>query len=267
MSVLFVYMGYITGNIENPSLKCYIKIMINKLTIVLLAVIWLNPANLGAQSLPEWMIPLREAIYEQKLTANEVVPLYNAAKTDARQNLSGTALNLALCRCEYFMGRALLFEDRNAEAKTHFSDGLRIAENLVQTAPSAEAWVMRAENLSYLCQIGPWTFTAANGLSIEEYAKAALRYNSRNAAAQYLIAARWVYAPAPFHNHRKGIDMMSAIIENGDMDKDDFFNVYSAIGYAYIQQKKHADARTWLQKSIEIYPTNKYVNGLIKNLK
>jgi len=237
------------------------------LAIVLLAALWSNSAILEAQNLPEWMIPLREAIYEQKLTANEVTPLYNAAKTDASQNLSGATLNLALSRCEYYMGRALLFEERNTEAKTHFSEGLRIAEGLVQTSPSAEAWVLRAENLSYLCQIGPWTFTVSNGLRIEDFSKNALRYNNRNAIAQYLIAARWVYAPAPFNNHKKGIEMMSAIIENGDMDKDDRFNVYSAIGYAYLQQKKNTEARTWLQRSLEVYPTNKYVNGLLNNIK
>ena len=236
------------------------------LTVLLLSTVWLSPVISEAQNLPQWMISLRDAVYEQELTANNIAPLYNAAKTAARQNLSGTALNLALSRCEYFMGRAFLFEERNNEARTHFSEGLRIVEGLIQTAPSAEAWVLRAENLSHLCQISTMAFVMSNGLKIEEYANAALQYNSRNAAAQFLIAARWVYAPAPFNNHKKGIEMMSAIIQNGDMSRDDRFNVYSAIGYAYLQQKNNAEARRWLRRSLEVYPTNKYVNGLLNGI-
>jgi tetratricopeptide (TPR) repeat protein len=78
-----------------------------------------------------------------------------------------------------------------------------------------------------------------------------------------MIAARWVYAPAPFHNYRKGIEMMNDILSKGDTEKDDLFNVYLSIGYAYIQQKKFSDARPWLQKALGVYPTNKYARELL----
>ena len=233
---------------------------------IIIASMCLYPAALEAEVLPDWMIPLRDSIYEQELTVEEIVPLYNAAKAASAQNRSGTALSLLLSRCEFFMGRAYLFEKRNNEAHIHFSEGLRIAEDLVKTDPSDVAWVLRAENLSHLCQIGTVAFVIGNGLNIENYAKTSLRYNNRNATAQYVVAARWVYAPAPFHNHRRGIEMMSAIIENGDMERDDRFNVLSAIGYAYLQQKKYDEARTWFLKSLEVYPTNKFINGLLKSI-
>jgi len=241
-------------------------VMTRALVLIILFAVWLSPAALEAQNSPQWMVALRDAIYEQKLTANQIVPVYNAAKAAARQNLSGAALNIALSRCEFFMGRAYLFEERNNEARINFSEGLRIADGLVQTAPGDEAWVLRAENLSHICQISSVAFVMANGLKVEEYARNALQYNGRNAKAQYLIAARWVYAPAPLNNIKKGIEMMTAIIQNGDMDRDDRFNVYSAIGYAHLQQKKNADARIWLQRSLEVYPTNKYVNGLLNGI-
>jgi len=104
----------------------------------------------------------------------------------------------------------------------------------------------------------------ANGLNVEKYAKNALSIDERNAAAQYLIAARWVFAPAPFHNHKRGIEMMKDILENGNMDKDDYFNVHFAIGYGYAQQKNNRDARSWLMKSLEIYPTNKFARELLE---
>ena len=219
--------------------------------------------GLGAESLPQWLIPLREAVYEQQLNAQEIRPLYLEAKTQTQTQLTGSALDLALSRCEYFMGRALLYEKQSSEAAVHYHEGLRLSEKALTAEPSAEAWLLRAENLSQLCSIGPWTFTVSNGLDVEKFAKNALAINSRNAAAQYIVAARWVFAPAPFHNHKKGISMMMEIPNNGDMDKDDRFNVHLAIGYAYIQQRKFDDARPWLLRALEVYPTNKYAAELL----
>jgi tetratricopeptide (TPR) repeat protein len=219
--------------------------------------------ELGAESIPEWLFPLREAVYEQELPADDVKPLYQAAKTAAAEHYTGATLDTALSRCEYFMGRVLQYDKRDNEAGVHYAEGMRLAEKAITASPSADSWVMRSENLSQNCAIRSWAYAMSNGLDVEKFAKNALALNKRNAAAQHLIAARWVYAPSPFHNHKKGIQMMEAIITEGDMEKDDQFNVYSSIAYAYIQQKKYADARPWLLKALEIYPTNKYAAELL----
>jgi Tfp pilus assembly protein PilF len=106
----------------------------------------------------------------------------------------------------------------------------------------------------------------SNGLKVEKYAKNALEIDSKNAAAQIMIAARWVYAPAPFHNYKKGLEMMSAIPNESNMEKDDMFNVYLGIGYTYLQQKNKAQARTWITKALEVYPSNKYARSLLAGL-
>ena len=125
---------------------------------------------------------------------------------------------------------------------------------------------MLAENISQSCAVRSVSYAMANGLKVERYAKSALEIDSRNAAARYLIAARWVYAPSPFNNYRKGIEMLNAIPGESDMEKDDMFNIYSALGYIYIQQKNKSQAQIWLLKSLEIYPTNKYVQSLSAQL-
>jgi len=52
---------------------------------VLIAVFLLAAGTgLQAEKLPEWMLPLRDAVYEQQLKADEVEPLYRAAKTAAQ---------------------------------------------------------------------------------------------------------------------------------------------------------------------------------------
>jgi len=219
--------------------------------------------GMWAESLPEWIVPLREALYEQKLNADQIKPIYFAALNASKTNAKGVELDLALSRCEYFMGRAFQYYKRNNEAFARYLDGIKLAEKALEATPSAEAWVMRAENLSQSCAVGSVAYAMSNGLDVEKFAKNALALNSRNAAAQYLVAARWVYAPSPFSNLKKGIDMMTDILKNGDMDKDDLFNVNLAIGYAYIQQKKYSDARPWLLKALEVYPSNKYAAELL----
>jgi tetratricopeptide (TPR) repeat protein len=223
----------------------------------------LTSGCLWAESLPEWLIPLREAVYEQKLKAEDVRPLYQVAKMAAETHYSGAALDTALSRCEYLMGRVFQYEKRNNEASLHYAEGIRLAEKAIAVSPSVAAWVMLSENTSQNCAVRSWTYAMSNGLNVEKFAKNALALDKRNATAQYIIAARYVYAPSPFHNYRRGIQMMEAIITDGDMEKDDQFNVYSAIGYAYIQQKKFAEARLWLLKALEVYPTNKHVAGLL----
>ena len=222
------------------------------------ALLLLMAAGCSLWGLPEWLVPLRDAIYEQKLKADEIGPLYRAAQTATREQCSGTAQDLALSRCEYLMGRAFQYEKRNNEARVHYNEGMRLAEKALEAEPSAEGWLMRAENLSQACALGPLSFAIGNGLNVEKFAKNALALNSRNAAAQYIVAARWVYAPSPLHNHKRGIEMMQAILVDGDMEKDDLFNVHLAIGYAYIQQKKYDEARPWIVKALAIYPTNKF---------
>ena len=222
------------------------------------------PAN--GETLPEWFIPLREAIYEQQLTAGEIEPLYREISSRAGTSLSGAARYLILSRCEYMMGRAYQYEERKNEAMARYDEGIRMAERALEIQESAEAWVILAENLSQSCVVRPASYAMANGLKVERYAKNALKINSRNAAAQYMIAARWVYAPSPLHNYNKGIEMLTAIPNESNMEKDDIFNVYSAMGYAYIKRKNNMQARNWLSRALEIYPTNKYAKSLLAGL-
>jgi len=230
--------------------------------MVLLALLMFFQSPLSAQTLPEWYIPLREAVYEQQLSANQIAPMYREISARARTELYGAPQLIMLSRCEYMMGRAYLFEERKDEAAARFSDGMDYAQRALDVRESAEAWVMLAENLSQSCVVRSVSFAIANGLNVEKYSKNALAINRRNAAASIMIASRWVYAPSPFHNYRRGIEMMTAVISECDMEKDDMFNVYSAIGYAYIQLRNSAQARIWLTRALEIYPTNRYVQNL-----
>ncbi|MDR1128540.1 MAG: tetratricopeptide repeat protein [Treponema sp.] len=219
----------------------------------------------GAFSWPGYFLALRDAVYAQELSADELAPLYRDALGKARESLAGRDLCIMLSRCEYLMGRAYQYEERKGEAAARYEEGISQAEKAMEMGEGADGWQMLAENISQSCAVKPVSYALGNGLKVERYAKNALKLEPRNAAALYMVAARWVFAPSPFNNYRRGIQMMEEIVTGGDMEQDDRFNVYSAIGYAYFQQKKYAEARPWFLKSLEVYPTNKYVRGLLEN--
>jgi len=223
---------------------------------------------LHGEDFPEWYTRLRDAVYSQILSSRDIAGLYNAAKVRAAAELSGADLSIMLSRCEYMMGRSFQYEENREAAAASYERGMNYAQEALNRKASPEGWQMLAENISQSCAVRSTAWAMANGLKVEQYAKNALNLDPGNTAAQHMIAARYVYAPSPFNNYRRGIQMMEAIIADFDnrLHKDDRFNVYSAIGYAYYQQKKYSDAKPWFVKSLEVYPDNKFVGKLLAGL-
>jgi tetratricopeptide (TPR) repeat protein len=222
------------------------------------------PAFVNAD-LPDWFVPLRDAVYEQRLRAGDMLPLFREAERRAETSLSGRDRYIMLSRCEYMMGRAYQYEERKAEAAARYEQGIAWAEKSLEAGASAEGWRMLAENIAQSCVVRPPSYALLHGLKIEKYAQNALALDGQNGAARYLLAARYVYAPPPFSDYQRGIAMMLAILEGENrLLRDDLFNLYSAIGYAWIKQKKYAQARPWLEKSLGLYPTNRFVRDLLE---
>ena len=221
-----------------------------------------------ADELPDWFTPLRDAIYSQSHTSREIGVLYTAARERAGRELSGTALSIMLSRCEYMMGRSHYDEQNQRDARTCFEKGMDYAEKALDVESSAEGWQMLADNLSYLCDVRSTGFLMTHGLKIERYAKRALAIDPGNTAAQFLIASQYVYAPAPFHNYKKGLQMMEAIYANYEnrLYRDDRYNVYLAIGNAHYQLNRKDEAKIWFVKALELYPENKRAKKLIAEL-
>ncbi|MDR0583412.1 MAG: tetratricopeptide repeat protein [Treponema sp.] len=234
---------------------------------VLALALLIPAAGLYGENLPDWFIPLREAVYEQNLRADDILHLFRRAEEAARETLSGAALHVALSRCEYMMGRACQEDGRKEEAIARYEKGIEWAEKALAIQPTAGAYEMLAGNIGQACLLKPTAWTMANGLKVEQNAKKALELDPRNATASYFIASRWVFGPGLLGNPQKGIrDMQTILNGQSDLQKNNFFDIYSAIGYAYIRLKKYQDALPWVQKSLEIYPTNKFAGGLLSQI-
>jgi tetratricopeptide (TPR) repeat protein len=194
-----------------------------------------------------------------------VDPLYRNALAKAQETLTGRELYIMLSRCEYLMGRAYQEDQRKDEAIRCYQNGVTWAERANAEAPSADAYEMLASNIGQQCMLRSVPWVMANGLKVESNAKKGLKLDSRHAACMYMIASRWAFGPNPFGNPQRGINELSAMLNGtADLEKDDYFNVYSGIGYAYLRLKKNEDAAVWITKALEIYPTNKFALGLLR---
>ncbi len=210
----------------------------------------------------------RDAMYNDPLNGAKMLQEYNKAVESAESALSGYSLYVELSRCEYYMGRSYFYRENNDLAGKHYDKGLEYAQKALNIKRGADALIMYAENLSQNCAVKPTSYAIANGLSIGGYAKEALKIEKNNAAAMYLLAAQNIYAPAPFHNHKKGIAEMKEILSTSNIKlaKDDEFNVTSSIAYGYIQRKEFDEALPWIEKALVVYPQNFFALDLKKQI-
>jgi len=218
---------------------------------------------------PPWLESFRDAVFGQNITVAEADLLFREADRQARLNLDGTALYTALSRCEYLLGRVYQDNNRKDEACSLFEKSIKLAEESLTRSDGAadtvkaEAYEMIASNIGHLCMLKSTAWVMANGLKVEENAKKALRFDGRNARALYMIASRWAFGPGIFGDAKRGITELEAILNGqADIEKDSYFNIYSALGYANMRLNRDQEALTWVRKSLAEYPTNKYALDL-----
>ncbi|MDR0409101.1 MAG: hypothetical protein LBH18_01690 [Spirochaetaceae bacterium] len=228
------------------------------LKYIMLLTLSLSALTLSAKPLPEWAEPLRDTVYSGTDNSADIEKLGEETEDRAKMELGGAELFNMLSYCKFLIAKSYMNEKNDDEAMKNFQSGLDYADMSVKIEPTAEGYRMMAENISQLCTLNSTAWVIANGLKVESYAKKGLKYDKKNAACAYLIAARWIYAPAPFDNIKKGITQMEQILSNSyERRKDDLFNVYYSIAYAYNRVKQPDKAKVWLEKALSVYPDNK----------
>lgn len=217
----------------------------------------LNPPSLAA---------FRDAMYNNPLNHDELLKLHESTRQDIESALSGYDLYTALARCDYYMGRSYGYAQNKERAAFYYDRALETVHKALDIKEGPEALLLEGENMSQNCAVKPVSYAMSNGLKIGKFAKRVIDADPKNGAALYLLHARDIYAPSPFHNHRRGIKEMKRILEIPDikLENDDLFNITSAIAYAYIQQEKYEDAAEWLEKALAVYPSNFFVIDLKK---
>lgn len=214
-------------------------------------------------------ITLRDSVYNSAAPAKDLIPLYDTARQSAEKLFTEDSLLVAYSRCEYMMGRAYSYEDNKEMAGKHYDAGEDYVNKALKIKKSAAALIMYGENVSQNCSVKPVSYAVKMGTKVSGFASDVLEVDPNNGAALYMKDAQHIYAPSPFHNYNKGIKKMLALYNDPtvDFEKDDLFNVASAIGYGYMGKKNYKDARVWFNKALEYYPNNSFVKGLLKDIK
>jgi len=214
---------------------------------------------------PSWLEGFRDAVFGQNISIDEAERLFQEADRQAKENLNGSALYAMLSRCEYLLGRVYQDQNRKDEAASHFEKSIKWAEESLAQSDGAvasvrsEAHEMIASSIGHLCMLKSTAWVMANGLKVEENAKKALRFDSRNARALYMLTSRWVFGPGLFGDPKRGITEMEGILNGSvDMERDSYYNVYTALSYAYMRLNQNQEALSWIQKALALYPTNKF---------
>ena len=233
--------------------------------LFLLSVLCLT--SVFSNELPDEYYSFRDDMYNFK-DISALESEYQSCCKAANEKYTGYDLYLSLARYEYIMGRAYYYLKQNDKAGIHYDLGMDYAQKAIKEKNTAQSQLIYAENISANCTVKPTSWVISNGAKIAGLAKKVISMDKKNAAATYMLNAQDVYAPAPFNNHKRGIKNMNAMLQNATLEfgTDDEFNTKSAIGYAYIQLGDKENAKLWLKKSLEIYPNNQYVQGLLADL-
>lgn len=213
---------------------------------------------------PVSLAVFRDAMYADPLNDESLRVLYEQTKTDILASLSDYDMYVAQSRLDYYMGRSYSYAQNKTEAASFYDRSLESAEKALAIRQGPEALLMQGESLSQNCAVKPTSYALAHGMKIGKIAKQAIDADPKNGAALYLLSAQHIYAPSPFNNYRRGIKEMQQILDTSGvrLENDDLFNITSALAYVYIRQEKYDEALPWIQKALEVYPTNFFALSL-----
>jgi tetratricopeptide (TPR) repeat protein len=216
--------------------------------------------------IPASFYRLRDAVYMQNSSAVEIIRLYTAAKADIDQTLSGAEYYSVLSRCAFLVGITFQTEGKKPEAIGSYIQGIAWAEDSLSINPTSEGYQYLAMNLALSCWVMPLSYAIANVDRIEENAQKALALNPHNLAARYVIAAKYIQAPWPVGNMKRGANLLREIVSQDleTLEKEDVFNIYLAMAVVCKKEKKNDDAAIWQTRALDLYPTNRFKETLLR---
>ncbi|MDR1399377.1 MAG: hypothetical protein LBJ41_05600 [Treponema sp.] len=224
-----------------------------------------SAAIVHANTFPESFCTFRETVYAQNTNLLELMRLYTQAKADIEKTFTGADVYTSLSRCEYLMGLSFQIEGKKNEAAAFYEQGIAWAEESLARLPTSEGYRLLGTNISLLCGVRH-SYALSNYGRIEENANKAINMDPQNLAAYYLIAAKYVVAPWPFGNVRKGVSLLEEITRQNIelMEKEDLFNLYLMLELACLKLKRNEDVQMWHEKAMSLYPTNNFISVLLK---
>lgn len=205
---------------------------------------------------------LRNSVYNSNISnEKKVISSYNKACILIK-NDNSVEYYIEKSKCDYLMGLFYMDLENNSTAIDYFQSSMDLAEKANQIKETPQGHLAYAESLAQICTLKPTSYLIANGLKVGTIAKKALKLDKRLGAARYLVCSIIAYAPVPFRNFSKAQNIYLEILENDNLDEEDYFNVYKSLGYINYQKKQFEDADKWFALAEKIYPNNKFLQSL-----
>jgi tetratricopeptide (TPR) repeat protein len=220
----------------------------------------------NTQRLPNSFYLFRDAVYMQNSSAVQILRLYNTAKTEIEQTETEAGLYTALSRCAYLAGITFQAEGRKDEAAACYDQGIAWAEDSLSLRPTSEGYQYLAANIALACWVRPRSWALKHIDEVEENAQKALALNPQNLAARYIIAAKYIQAPWPIGNMKKGAALLREILDQ-DLDfleKEDLCNIYLAMALVCQKEKKTDEEKIWQGGALALYPANRFRETLLR---
>jgi tetratricopeptide (TPR) repeat protein len=228
-----------------------------------------NTVNPGeAQGLPDSFTVFRDAVYMQNTGIVQIASIYAEAQEEIEQTFTGTNRAIALSRCAYLAGLAFHAEGRKTEAAAYYEQGAAWAEESLALEPTSEGYQYLAANIALACLVKPMSYGLVNFKKIDENTEKALALNPHNLAAQYVTAAKYILAPWPVENMKRGASLLREIIQQ-DMsllEKEELCNIYLAMALICEHEKKPDEERIWQGRTLALYPTNRFRETLLRQM-
>lgn len=128
----------------------------------------------------------------------------------------------------------------------------------------AQFLALKADSISQLCLLKSLSYTVGNGLSVARFAKEVLSIIPNDNRAKMLIASSKIYPPKIYGGDpQDGIKLLNEISLT-DIGDEERFNIYSGYGYCYARLGQKTNALSYIQKALDIYPTNIFLLALKK---
>ena len=230
--------------------------------------LWVVSAGLYAQEFKKTYTELENAVYAELDTTEVILSLYEAACNTARQSSDEAVCLAQLSQCEELLGRWYLVQEDNDHAAECFDRGIEYAQQSIKISPTADAHAALASNTSQNMRTKSVGYMIKNGLKMQSLIDDALQIDPYNAAATYLRASTYVYAPKAFTNAKKGREIALQMLSdtNYNLSKAQTFNVYTALAQAEILDKNYTQARLYLQQGADLFPSNSSLKELEREI-
>jgi tetratricopeptide (TPR) repeat protein len=214
----------------------------------------------NTQALPGSFYVFRDAVYMQNTSPVQIVRLHAAAKEEIEKTLGGPDLYIALSRCAYLAGITFQMEGRKSEAAAYYAQGIAHAENSLSLMPTSEGYQYLAMNIALSCWVRSVPYALANAGKIEENVRMAVALNPKNLAAQYIIAIKYIQAPWPAGNMKKGASLLREILNHdlGSLEREDLCNIYLTMAVVCQKEKKKDEEGIWQRRALALYSTNRF---------